>query len=145
MKMNKKMAETLQARGIFLPLGSARAAEQYERPIFTVVEGSILLKNGSEQAKSLKLDQFPDKTGLEAFINHVHFPLDDSRESLLKCLRYATDLQEELMRVGADRKFRILMSLRNDGCVIRFHQVRPNENWIADDLEGYEEEGILLF
>ncbi len=139
------MAEILKARGISLPLGSALTTERYERPTLTTVEGSILLKPGSEQAKSIE-DQFPDKTGLEAFLNHVHFRLDESRESLLKCLQYATDLEEELTRIGAGRKFLILISVQEQDrdCVVRFHQVRPNERWTADDLEAYEEEGILL-
>jgi hypothetical protein len=29
--------------------------------------------------------------------------------------------------------------------VVSFHQQRPGESWIADDLEGYEEEDILVW
>lgn len=142
--MNSRMADALTAKGIALPQDFGLAASKYELPILTSVDGSILLKNEFDKTKHAKLADFPDRTGYEAFINHVHFLAGDSKESLLGSLRYVLDLQDELMKIGSGRRFLIVMSQRNDGCVIRFHEIRAGESWISDNLEGYEEEGILV-
>jgi hypothetical protein len=144
MTINDKMAVLLKERGISMPFSSANMMAQTEVPKLVEVDGSILMKTELDRATSVMLTDFPDRTGFEAFVNHVHFPLDDDRESLLKCLTYATNLQGELKAVAAGRRFLIIVSVQNAECVVRFHQVRPNESWVSKNLEGYEDEGILL-
>lgn len=36
------------------------------------------------------------------------------------------------------------VSISEDSCVVRFHQCRKGEQWLADDLEGYAEEAVLV-
>lgn len=144
MNMNSRMVELLNLRRISLPLDTIDTTAYSEFLRFVDVQGSVLIKRQFDRSKHIELTGFQDRTGYEAFINHVHFPLDDDRESLLKCLSYASNLQRELTAISAGRRFLIVFSAEGKNCVIRFYQVRPNENWLSDDLEGYEEEAILV-
>jgi hypothetical protein len=50
------------------------------------------------------------------------------------------------MPLTQDRQFRVIVALpEDDDCTVRFHQIRPGENWSAEDLEGYKSEAILVF
>jgi len=144
MNMNSRMVELLRQRRISLPLDTIYTTANSEFLPLVEVGGSVLIKREFDRNKHLKLAGFQDRTGYEAFVNHVHFPLDDHRESLLKCLTYASNLQRELTAISAGRRFLIILSAEGTNSTVRFHQVRPNENWLSDDLEGYKEEAILL-
>lgn len=102
---------------------------------------SALLRRAS---KDIRPEDLPDQTGYECLINHVHFPFDGTNESLKSSLRYAVAIQKELTRIGQGHGFQVILSVDDRECTVRFHRIRPNENWIADDLEGYTEEAVLL-
>lgn len=122
-------------------LGVARSMPDLD---LIIVDDSVLLKREAERAKAVTINDFPDRTGFECFVNHVHMPYDGSRTSLLACLQYATDLQSKLAALGQARTFLVIVSISEDDCVIRFHQHRKGEQWLADDLEGYAEEAVLV-
>jgi hypothetical protein len=142
--MNSRMVELLKQRRISLPLDTFDATAYAEFLRLVEVQGSVLIKSEFDLNKHIKLTGFQDRTGYEASVNHVHFPLDDHRESLLKCLSYANNLQKELTAISAGRRFLILLSAEGKNCVVSFHQIRQNEKWISDDLEGFKEEAVLL-
>jgi hypothetical protein len=144
MGMNSKMSEMLRAANITTPFAHSGSLGTLTPHSFTVVEGSLLLKDEYEKAKHVKLGDFPDRTGFECFVNHVHLPYDGSRESLQSCLCYVTALQKGLTQFGEGRPFLVILSVSDGDCVVRFHQRRPPESWLADDLEGYAEEAILV-
>jgi hypothetical protein len=144
MKMNKKMFELLTRTNIPMPPTSHLGSERLKLADLTVVDGSVFLKDEYERAKHVETTDFPDKTGLECFINHVHMPFGGDRESLLSCLNYAVALQRELARLPGERRFQVIVSVAEDDCTVRFHEVRPGENWVTEDLESYAEEAILL-
>jgi hypothetical protein len=144
MNMNSRMVELLKERRISLPLDTIDTTAYSEFLPLVEVQGSVLVKCLFDRNKHIKLTDFPDRTGYEALINHVHFPLDDHRESLLKCLSYATNLQRELTAISAGRRFLVVVSAESKNCVVRFYQVRPKEDWISDNLEGYKEEAVLV-
>jgi hypothetical protein len=48
-------------------------------------------------------------------------------------------LQKLLEPLSIGRKFSIIVSIAEQTGTVRFHQCRPNESWLARDLEGYEE------
>jgi hypothetical protein len=148
--MNHKMFALLQSAGLRWPLvARANAGKLSTLEIF---EDCVLLGNQWEpNQQHLKIADLPDKTGFECFINHVHLPFDGTNESLISCLEYAATLQEALTPLTGDRQFRVIVSLSEvddfpeSACTVRFHQIRPGEDWIAEDLEGYKSEAILVF
>jgi hypothetical protein len=149
MKMNNKMSDLLQKGALEWPL--AAEASTGDLPRVEIVYDCVLLKSEYERNKHVKIADFPDKTGFESFINHVHLSYPRTNESLISCLKYATTLKDALIPLTHDRRFRVIVSLSQDapsdrfGCTVRFHQIRSDENWISEDLEGYESEAILVF
>jgi hypothetical protein len=144
MKTNRNMSALLQRAGLQWPLTTGATAT---RPLsLELVSDCVLLKSESERNKHLKVSDFPDRTGFECFVNHVHLPFTGSNESLTSCLRYAATVQEALIPFTRDRHFRVIVTLPDDDdCTVRFHQIRPGENWITEELEGYKSEAILVF
>ena len=142
MKMNAKMSGLLKQAGV-APNSSSWPEVPRDTTLITINE-SVLLKNQYNGARYTKLTDFPDRTGYECFINHVHLRSNGSRESLLSCLGYAGKLQRALAKLPGQRHFQVILAVAEDGCTVRFHEVRPGENWVADDLEGYANEAVLL-
>jgi hypothetical protein len=116
-----------------------------------LAEDCVLLKRDYEGNQHVKITDFPDKTGFECFLNHVHFPLTKTKDSLLSRLRYADSLREALMPLAQGRRFRVILSISEDDrsptftCTVRFHRIRQGEDWISEDLEAYKLEAILVF
>lgn len=142
MKMNKQMSALLGENDVRLPLADALGNESVSFA-FDIADGSVLLAKEHQRTKHLTSTDFPDKTGYECFVNHVHFPFDGTRESLISCLRRAFELKHNLARFEG-RKFQIIISVTNDECTSRFHEIRPDESWLAPNLEGYASEAILV-
>jgi len=38
----------------------------------------------------------------------------------------------------------VIVAVEVHGCTARFHQLRQGEAWIAEDLEGYADDAVLL-
>jgi hypothetical protein len=92
---------------------------------------------------------FPDAVGYECFINHLHIRDHISEqterlhadEQLVHGLRFALELQERLPR---HQRFEIIVASNEDDCNVRFHGSRAGQSWVADDLEGYQEDAVLV-
>lgn len=143
MKINKNMSELLTRLEVSLPVTPNPGSER-PRPRILTVNGRVFLEDEYNRAKHVKPSDFPDMTGLECFVNHVHMPFSGNRESLISCLEYVAVLQRELARSAVGRSLEIIVSVSNDGCTVRFHEIRPGENWLADDIDQYAEEAILV-
>jgi len=98
-----------------------------------------------EGASTTSLASFPDRTGFECFVNHIHIrdflETSDAPECLRQGLRWAEHLRGKLEGHG---KFNIIVSCDDTDCSVRFHRVRPGESWLLDDLEGYRAESVLV-
>ena len=42
-------------------------------------------------------------------------------------------------------RFNVILSYDGEGCAVRFHKIRAGQRWLAEDLEGYVDEGVLVF
>jgi len=113
-------------------------------PALSEVGGFVLLKNQYEANKHLSPADLPDRTGFECFINHIHLPFDGTGASLNSCLSYSIALQKALARIAKNRNFQVIVSVDDHECTVRFHQLRQGESWVAEDIEGYTEEAVLL-
>lgn len=105
-------------------------------------------------ALSLRLHTVPpdlDMTGKECFVNQIHIDdyMPDNHAADLFSVGWMTGLALK-EKLPADRDYIIFISLSpaayNDAswtCNLRFHTMRPSESWLLDDLESYQEEGLL--
>jgi hypothetical protein len=143
-RMNRRMSALLQNAGVFWPIMVPSLAEV---PAMDIVDDCVLLRSQWETNRHLKVKDFHDKTGFECFINHVQPTFTGTSESLISCLEYATMVRQTLMPMMEVRRFRVIVSLSEDDsdCTIRFHQIRSGETFMAQDLEGYKCEAIMVF
>jgi hypothetical protein len=144
MKLNSKMSALLGETGVSIPFNDGLALGRPESPSFEIAEGSVVLRTEYDKNRHVNISDFPDRTGFETFINHVHLPFSGTRESLLDCLAYVDALQRGLIRLAGSRHFQVIVSIAEKDCTVRFHQVRLGERWIAANLEGYTDEAILV-
>ena len=149
MKMNSEMSVLMERLAVrWPPTPSALATDTPELEVF---EDCVLLKNEFARNRHVKIPELPDKTGFECFINHVHLPFRSTKKSLVSCLSHAVAIETALTPLAQNRQFRVIVGIsENDSspefsCTIRFHQIRSGEEWVADDLEGYESEAVLVF
>ena len=115
-------------------------------PELQVVGDCVLLKNEFDRNKHIKRVAFPDLTGYECFINHMHFPFGGTAQSLSSCLVHANSIRAALGPLTQNRSFRLIVGISEEGrsCTIRFHVARPGEAWVSDDLEAYAPDAILV-
>jgi hypothetical protein len=98
-----------------------------------------------EGARTASLATFPDRTGFECFVNHIHIgdvlETSDVTECLRQGLRWADGLKGKLQEHG---RFNVIVSCDDTDCSVRFHWIRPGERWMTDDLESYRAESVLV-
>jgi hypothetical protein len=111
-------------------------------PDLRLVDGCVFLAEEYLRAKGAHLEQFPDRTGFECFVNHVHFHVGSSKRALEQLFDYVAGLRRSLIALGHGR-FEIIISVEGGAAVVRFHTCRPDESWLSADLDKYDLEGIL--
>jgi hypothetical protein len=144
MKMNQRVSALLRQADIPVPFVDDPALRTLSMPALSEVGEFVLLKNNYEANRHVKPADHEDKTGFECFINHVHLPFDGTAASLKSCLSHAIALQKGLARIAKNRSFQVIVAVEDHGCTVRFHQLRKGEAWIAEDLEGYADDAVLL-
>jgi hypothetical protein len=107
------------------------------------VAGCVVLSFFAESAHQFSINQYGDETGFEAFINHIH--IEDEvpatmgpPELLRQAVMFAACVADRLQRAYPDDAFEIIIACA-DSYVVRFHKVRPDQSWLANDLESYDE------
>jgi hypothetical protein len=115
-----------------------------EGPALISAGDSVFLRDEFARSRHHSVTDFADLRALETFINHVHFPFRDDRQSLLEAVEYSASLQKCLCEYSAEKKFVILMCVSDRRCTVRFHQARTNETWLADDLDSYHDEAVMV-
>jgi hypothetical protein len=116
-----------------------------------VQAGGLFLLRGFVRRPHLALADFRDETGLECAANRlrmeamIHPRLASSAPLLLLTagLMTAGTIAAALRRFGAS--FNVIVSYDGESCAVRFHKIRAGQRWLAEDLEAYEGEGVLVF
>jgi len=117
---------------------------------FTQIDGAIVFTAMRSVAENVKPENFPDLTGFECFVNHIHVedqleePLVGSRALLKQGITFALAAESQLRSTFPDKPFKIIVAATEGGCGARFHVDRPGEEWLASNLDGYGEEAILV-
>ena len=93
---------------------------------------------------------FPDRTAFECFVNHVH--VEDYLENgglpplemVGRGIALARELKDRLSHLHGRRNFRIIVAFDGLSCTVRFHTVRPDEEWIDKDANGHRGEAVAV-
>lgn len=117
---------------------------------FTDLDGAVVFTAMRDTAERVTPDNFPDLTGYECFVNHVHVEdhVDNSiseQPALLKQgIAFALAVESGLCSTFPGKPFKVIVAATTRGCGVRFHSVRTGEEWLASNLDGYAEEAILV-
>jgi len=117
---------------------------------FIKAEGCVFLKQlYGPSVMNTRLNH-QDLTGYECFVNHIHIEdfIDVNDLKKINVLQYgiffSQRLKDKLATIYPEEKFRIILACDIDDCNVRFHKVRPNEEWIDDNIERYNE-AVMIF
>src|SRR5215470_1171186 len=121
-------------------------------PDVQIVEaGGCFLLGAFAKKPHLSPADFPDQTGLECSANKLRMEnMLDARlvRSCPLLLLTAGLLTARAVALALSRypaQFNVILSYDGDSCAVRFHKVRAGQRWLAEDLEGYVDEGVLVF
>jgi hypothetical protein len=115
---------------------------------FCEMDDCVFFARFANRVKTASQSDFPDRTGYECFVNHVH--VDDYLEA-----GAASAPLLATIGVAFARRLAEMLSARNGGFVVivgsddlsssvRFHRARNGESWLSDDLESYRDEAIAV-
>lgn len=153
MKVNRRMMSSL---GQSNPADFAKGEKLSEKLSqlltqgFTDLDGAIVYAAMRNIAENVKAENFPDLTGYECFVNHIHVedqldgPVADQTALLRQGIAFALATERQLGSRFPGKPCMIIVAATAHGCGVRFHLVRPGEGWLASDLDGYGEEAILV-
>lgn len=88
---------------------------------------------------NLDVSKLVDKTGVECFVNSFH--IDDyvtERYLDYACL-FCNKIFDRWKNSNETEALHVIISLDEFGAVIKMHVKRNGENWLADNLDKYEE------
>jgi len=105
---------------------------------FSEEEQCVFLKP-LKAAAAVKPADFPNRTAYECFVNHIHIEqyLENGGlpplEMLGRGLALARELKSRLADLHGTRHFRIIVAFHGVTCSVRFHTIRPDEEWVDKD------------
>jgi hypothetical protein len=110
-----------------------------------VIDDCYLLSREANANTHVTINDFPDKTEYECFINHIHIDDYVSEDLVNQSISYASKVfhkwneqqfNGELISIIA---FNEIECSKKPGATVRFHHRRQNESWLADDLDGFDD------
>jgi hypothetical protein len=133
----------------FLPKARASvgALRDLPRPIQQVLEsgidasqGCVLLTSLRRRSPGVDLSDFPDRTGLECYVNKLSiedYVSGSASSKVAVSLKYLRSLAQSLQRRFPKRDFRFILTVDGKHCTVRFHVVREGEEFLGD-LANYD-------
>lgn len=116
---------------------------------FAEVDGGIFLSALKNKA-SVQRPDFPHSTAYECYVNCIHIEeyLENGGlpplEMLGRGLALAHELRERLSRLHGARHFRIIVAFPGPTCTVRFHTIRPDEEWVDKAAAGRGSEALAI-
>jgi len=117
---------------------------------FTVIHSAVVFSAMNQAARKTPVSSFPDLTGYECFINHLHVEdyfegfTEDSQQLLCQGIAFALEVKRQLQFSFPGRQFNLIIAYNEFGCNFRFHTVRTGESWLPADLEQLTREAIMI-
>ena len=153
MKLNRRMARSLadlRSRNVGAEVALPGAAPGAGPKVQIVEASGCYLLGGFVKRPHLSPADFPDQTNLECSANRLRMEamLDPRLATtaplllLTAGLVTARAIAHEL--AGHAGRFNVIVSYDGESCTLRFHKVRKGQRWLAEDLEDYVDEGVLV-
>ncbi len=117
---------------------------------FTEEDQCIFLTALKKSAAVTRLD-FSQPTQYECFVNHIHIEdyLENGGLPPLKMvgrgLALAHELLSRLSVLHGTKHFRVIVAYQGASCTVRFHTIRPDEEWVDKDAARFGPEAIAVF
>jgi hypothetical protein len=116
-------------------------------------DGCWFLASERRANKQYTLSQFQDHTGLECFINHLHIDARNEHDFVRVLEQGFLLLNALLGLLEPHGVFKIILGFNRSADpdhqfmagTVRFHKVRPAEEWLDTDLEKYQTDAIFVF
>ena len=148
MKLNRRMGRYLAD----LRSREVEAVVPPRGPDVQIVEtGGCFLLRGFVNKPHLSPAEFPDETGLECSANRLRMEsmldarLVRSCPLLLLTAGLVTARAVSAALAQYPGRFNVILSYDGESCAVRFHKIRARQRWLAEDLEEYVDEGVLVF
>jgi hypothetical protein len=115
---------------------------------FVFKDGCYLLRGLIPTHTNVGRWDFPDRTGYECTMNHIH--IDDHVDSdfLAFGISFVEEVFETWRTQGYEPELMAIFAVDESGLesglMIAFHAKRPNEQWLDENLENYREEAVLM-
>ena len=109
-------------------------------------DGCVFFARLAKRASGASRSDFPDLTGYECFVNHVHIDdyVEDGDATTLAALGVAFARRLCELLSARSGEFNIIVGSDLVSCSVRFHRVRAGEAWLSEDLESYQDEAIAV-
>ena len=115
---------------------------------FVTQEGFSFLRglrqHNQSTIRALRLSEtmYQDETGYECFVNHLHIDDYAESDSLPLAMAFAGQVGSVWLSTASENTMRVIVSHNDSGSVVRCHLVRPNQSWLAEDLDSYEQDAV---
>lgn len=111
---------------------------------FREADGCVVLDALFRRGVNAGVDDFPDRTGFECFVNSIH--IDDYVDAryLSTAFLFVDACLARWRKQGLSGTMRAIVSCDEFGANVKFHLAREAESWLAEDLEGYEDPILVV-
>jgi hypothetical protein len=106
---------------------------------FNVREGCYFLAALLPAAKNVTRDSFPDRTGYECFVNSIHVEDYDNKAPLCQAIQFVICAFSAWRAAVPALTLMSVVSADEFSVVVKFHVKRPAEQWLSENIEGYED------
>ncbi|WP_256576907.1 MULTISPECIES: hypothetical protein [unclassified Pseudomonas] len=110
---------------------------------FVERDGCIFIAALNPQSH-MNLDSFPDRTGYECFVNSVHIDDYVSADFLATAIFWLSLVLDQWNKSALPGVLQGSVSNDEFGATVKVHVLRPDESWLSDDLEGYEQAVLTI-
>lgn len=143
LKMNSEMSKIYRKVSLInveLDHGLSKIAESG----FKNQGGCFFLEECFELDTNVSINDFPDKTGYECFINSVNIDGYVGERYLEQAVCFVSRVFYQWNKVQKSKKLIAMLSLDEFGLKVKFHVHRAGELWLSEDLEDYEESILVV-
>lgn len=153
MRMNQRMRDNI---GLSNPVDFSKG-EKLSKALskllsqgFTELDGAIVFTAMRNTGENVEAKNFPDLTGFECFVNHIHVedqldrPVSTEIALLRQGIAFALETETRLCSKFPRKRFKVIVASTAHACGVRFHLNRPGEQWLTSDLDSYAKEAILV-